>query len=67
LLNKLTPAEGWASKQETAKHLKISLGTLSHWMKKGVLPYVKIGKGVRFKLSQVDEAMNRQLRAEAKY
>jgi excisionase family DNA binding protein len=66
-MNRLTATEGWASKQETAEHLKISLGTLSNWMRKGAIPYIKIGKGVRFKLSQVDEAMNRRLRVEARY
>lgn len=31
----LNPAEGWASFQETAEHLKISRRTLYDWMKRG--------------------------------
>ena len=63
----LTPAEGWVGKRAAAEHLKISSGTLNNWMKKGVIPYMRIGRSVRFKLSEVDAAINRRLEAEARY
>lgn len=62
-----TAAEGWVGKKDTAAHLKISLRTLNEWMKKGFIPYIRIGRGLRFKLSEVDEAMKRRLGAEARY
>lgn len=65
--SRLTPVEGWASRHETAEHLKISQRTLFGWMKKGMIPYVKIGRGVRFRLSEVDEALKRRLGVEARY
>lgn len=54
-------------KKETAAHLKISLRTLNEWMKKGFIPYIRIGRGLRFKLSEVDEAKKRRLGVEARY
>jgi excisionase family DNA binding protein len=66
-MNGLTPAEGWVDKKEMAEHFKISLRTLHGWMKKGAIPYVRLGRSVRFKLSQVDEAVNRRFKAEVRY
>jgi excisionase family DNA binding protein len=66
-IDRLIPAEGWASMEETMKHLKISRRTLYSWMMNRTIPYVKIGRGVRFKLSQVDEAMNRRVRGGLAY
>jgi len=66
-IDMLTPAEGWAGKKHAAAHLKISLRTLDNWMKKGVIPYIRIGRGVRLKLSEVDEAMKRRLGVVSRY
>jgi excisionase family DNA binding protein len=61
----LTPAEGWVDKKAAAEHLQISLSTLRNWMRKGLIPYVRIGRSVRFMLSAVDEAMKRRLGGKA--
>jgi excisionase family DNA binding protein len=53
-------AEAWVGQKEAAEQLKISRRTLYDWMQKESVPYVRIGRGVRFKLSQVDEAMRRR-------
>lgn len=66
-IESLSPTEGWASFQVTADHLKVSRRTLSTWMKRGYVPYIKIGKGIRFKLSEVDEAMKRRAGFQARY
>lgn len=66
-INMLTAAEAWVGKKEAAAHLKISLRTLNSWMKKGVIPHMRIGRGVRFKLSEVDEAMKRRLGVSGRY
>jgi excisionase family DNA binding protein len=52
--------EGWVGKKEVAEHLNVSLRTLDVWMKKGYLPYIRIGRSVRFKLSDSDEALTRR-------
>lgn len=66
-INLLTAAEGWVGKKEAAAHLKISLRTLDNRMKKGVIPHIRIGRGVRFKLSEVDEAIKRRLGVSGRY
>jgi excisionase family DNA binding protein len=66
-INTLTPAEGWVGKKEAAKHFNVSQRTLHNWMKKGVIPYVRIGRNVRFKLSDADEALKRRLGVAGRY
>jgi hypothetical protein len=66
-INRLTPAEGWVSKKAAAAHLKITPRTLDNWMKRGLVPYVHIGRNVRFKLNDVDETLNRRLRMGARF
>jgi len=57
---KSTPSEGWVSKKELAKHFNISLRTVDNWIKKGLIPHIRMGsRRLRFKLSEVDEAINR--------
>lgn len=55
--------EGWVRKKDVAKHLNISVRTVDNWMSKGVLPHIRLGeRGVFFKLSEVDEAVNRRFK-----
>jgi excisionase family DNA binding protein len=51
--------ERWVGKKEMAEHFKISVRTTDNWMKRGLLPYIRIGKNVRFKLSDVEESLIR--------
>jgi excisionase family DNA binding protein len=41
------------NKQEVAKMLRVAPRTIDDWMKRGLLPYYKIGRTVRFKLREV--------------
>jgi predicted DNA-binding transcriptional regulator AlpA len=55
--------EGWVNKRDVAKHLNISVRSVDNWMAKGVLPHIRLGqKRVFFKLSEVDEAINRRFK-----
>jgi excisionase family DNA binding protein len=60
-----TEWEGWVDQKAAAEHLKISRRTLYSWMQKGAIPHVRLGRGVRFRLSDVDEAMKRRSRGGA--
>ncbi len=63
LAKQRTPeSEGWVDQKAAAEHLKISRRTLYDWMRKGVIPHVRLGRGVRFRLSDVDETMKRRYR-----
>src|SRR5262245_13418299 len=55
-------SESWVDQKGTAEHLQISRRTLYDWMQKGVIPHVRLGRSVRFRLSDVDEAMKRRAR-----
>jgi excisionase family DNA binding protein len=45
-------------KREMAPQLRISKRTLDLWMRKGFVPYLKIGGAVRFKLDDVLEKLS---------
>lgn len=46
--------ERWMSLEEIAKHLGVSKDTIRAWIKKGTIPYHKIGRQYKFRLSEVD-------------
>jgi excisionase family DNA binding protein len=55
--------EGWVKKTDVAKHLNVSLRTINNLMKKGLIPYVRLGgRRVFFKLSEVDETFSRRFK-----
>jgi excisionase family DNA binding protein len=54
--------EGWVDQKTVVEHLKVSRRTLFNWMQKGEIPHVRLGRGLRFRLSDVDEAMKRRSR-----
>jgi len=46
--------EKWSSLEEIAEHLGVSKDTIRNWIKKDVIPYRRIGKQYKFKISKVD-------------
>ena len=62
-----TGSEGWVDQRAAAEHLQISRRTLYLWMQKGDIPYARLGRSVRFRLSDVDEAMKRRARGGGVY
>ena len=42
-----SPADSFISKTEVARRLGKTARTIEHWMKRGVIPYLKLGKGRR--------------------
>jgi excisionase family DNA binding protein len=49
---------GLLRKRELAEKLAISKRTLDIWMQKGRIPFLKVGRSVRFRLSDVLEKLN---------
>jgi excisionase family DNA binding protein len=49
----------WQTKSEIAVHLKCDIRTVTNLMRRGILPYVKIGRFVRLDLHECDEAMEK--------
>ncbi len=50
------------SKAEAATRLKVSIRTLDAWMRIGRVPYLKIGKTVRFRWPDVLKHLNQNAR-----
>ena len=46
--------EPFIGKQEVMQRLNKTLRTVDNWMKRGILPYYKIGRSVEFKWSEVE-------------
>ena len=49
---------GLLRKRELAEKLAISKRTLDVWMQKGRIPFLKVGRSVRFRLPDVLEKLN---------
>lgn len=61
-----TQTESYLTKEEAAKHLKISQAGLQKWMARRLVPYFKISRAVRFRRVDLDAALDRRFRVEAK-
>ncbi|MGX9346598.1 helix-turn-helix domain-containing protein [Microbacterium sp. KNMS] len=54
------PTEPWCDEHQVSDHTGIPVSTLRSWRRKGaerVLPFHKIGSLVRYRLSEVDQAI----------
>jgi len=54
------PPEQYLTRKDTARLLQISLVTLRDWSVKGILQSYKIGGRIRYKKSEIDEALKAQ-------
>ena len=46
--------EKWSNLEEVAEHLGVSKDTIRAWIKKNAIPYHRVGKQYKFRLSEVD-------------
>jgi len=46
--------ERWLGLEEISKHLGVSKDTIRIWIKKETIPFRKIGRQYKFRLSEVD-------------
>lgn len=51
------PDTEWANKAEIAQHFKCSARHINKLMRRRILPFVKIGRFVRFDIAACDQAM----------
>jgi len=49
----------WVDRKQLAKHLAVSQRTIANWMARRRIPYLKLGRTVRFSIEQVDEHLRR--------
>jgi excisionase family DNA binding protein len=46
--------EKWVSLEEIATHTGLSKDTIRNYIKRGVIPFYRIGKQYKFKISEID-------------
>lgn len=47
--------EKWVNLEEVAYHMSLSKDTIRNYIKKEMIPYYRIGKQYKFKISEIDE------------
>lgn len=52
--SEMNEIERWVSLEDIAAHLDISKDTIRAWIKKGTIPYHKVGRQYKFRVSEVD-------------
>ncbi|MAP81861.1 MAG: DNA-binding protein [Aequorivita sp.] len=52
------PNSEWISRKQAADLLGVSLVTISDWTKKDILKAYRIGNRVRFKMNEIEDALN---------
>jgi excisionase family DNA binding protein len=62
-LNSITPLEKSAhhalmTEQEASTYLRVCRRSLYNWRKAGLIPYIRLGKAVRFRINEVEAALN---------
>lgn len=50
----INDVERWLSLEEISKHVGCSKDTIRAWIKKDTIPYHKVGRMYKFKISEVD-------------
>ena len=45
--------------KEVSAYLHVCRRSLFNWRKAGLIPYIKLGKSVRFRVNEVEAALNR--------
>jgi excisionase family DNA binding protein len=54
--------ESYIGKPEVTQRLGMSMRTVDDWMKRGLLPYYKLGRSVLFKWSEIEAHLARTCR-----
>jgi excisionase family DNA binding protein len=50
------------TKAESAHYCHVQTRTIDNWMKRGLIPYYKIGKAVRFRLEDIQAHLDKTCR-----
>ena len=56
-MNEASTEVKWHNKKEVAAHFGIGLRTVTDWMRRRLIPFVKVGHVVRFNLSDCETAI----------
>jgi excisionase family DNA binding protein len=60
------PYLGWIRKPDLAKHLSLSLRSIDNLVAQKKIPFARFGRSIRFRITDVDRALERFVRKEAR-
>ena len=63
--DRLNDIERWLSLEEISKHVGCSKDTIRAWIKKDTIPFHKVGRQYKFRLSEVDSWIESGASADA--
>ena len=61
----MSEVERWVSLEDIAGHLDVSKDTIRSWIKKETIPYHKVGRQYKFRVSEVDARVESGASADA--
>jgi len=59
--------DAYSKRGDVARHLNVSMRTVDNMMARKIIPYFKIGGMVRFKLEDIDRALEEKYRIHSAY
>jgi len=62
--SEFVPNIGWVRKTAVAKHTQLSERSVDNLVRRRAIPFAKIGRSIRFRLADVDAALQRFVRKE---
>lgn len=62
---KVNAVEHWLSLEEISKHIGCSKDTIRSWVKKDTIPFHKVGRLYKFRVSEVDDWIESGASADA--
>ena len=57
---------GWVTKPVIARHCSLSLRSIDNAVARRMIPFAKFGKAIRFRIADVDRALERFVRRETR-
>ena len=58
------PSIGWVPKPIIAKHLSLSVRSIDNLVARKAIPFARFGRAIRFRISDVDRALQKFVRKE---
>jgi excisionase family DNA binding protein len=57
---------GWVRKKDIARHLSLSVRSIDNLIARKAIPFCRLGASVRFRVADVDRALERFVRKEVR-
>lgn len=52
--------DNYSTIEQTAQHYQVSISTIRSWIRRGIIPFLKVGGVYRMKFSEIDAALKQR-------